>query len=298
MINKLFIVLLLVLSIFPGCKPNIEPVPPPPPPLPPTDIPESPAVDNTEPAVEILSSPVEAIEGQDITFQWHGSDDRTSVSDITYSFYLQNYDETYSSFTSATAKTYSDLPAGTYTFYVKSKDKAGNISSNPATVEIIIIVVEKEKEEALPPFAGELLILSNSEVNRIAVSKYDSVIYALDSANGNIYKSKHGGFGWSKISSRITGTPTWDDFAIAPDNHDIIAVATDAGTEVWLSLDGGDNFFTSGLSGKLGGGERIKCLAVSSAYGNNVHEVAIGTSTGNGHGRVLINVFSMIGSSR
>jgi hypothetical protein len=268
-----------------------------PPPIPPSHgvkTPESPSEDNTEPTIEILTAPVEAAEGQEISFQWTGSDDQTPFSDMTYSYYLQNYEDAYSPFTPATAITYSGLPAGIYIFYVKSQDKAGNISPQPATVEITIAEIEEEEEEeVLPPIANQLLILSNSEVNNIAVASYDNIIYALDSANGHIYKSEHGGYGWHDISSRITGTPTWNAFAIAPDNHDIMAVATNAGTEVWLSVDGGTNFFTSGLAGKLNGGERIKCLAVSPAYGNNVHEVAIGTATGNGNGRIWINVFSM-----
>ncbi|MFC1845868.1 triple tyrosine motif-containing protein [Chloroflexota bacterium] len=293
MINKYLVILLLASSLFLCCKQNAEPAPLPLPPTPSPPAQETEPVDTTEPTVEIITTPAGPAEGQEITFQWTGSDDRTPTSDITYSYFLLNHDDDYSPFASVTAITYSDLPAGTYIFYVKSKDEAGNISSHPAEVEITIAEVEKEEQEVQPPITSQLLIVTNSEVSRIAVAGYGNVIYTLDSANGRIYKSDQGGFGWRVISTRITGTPTWDAFAIAQDNPDIIAVATDAGTEVWLSVDGGANFSRTNLSGSLGGGERIKCIAISSAYGNNSHELAVGTSTGNGNGKVWINVVSM-----
>jgi len=316
MINKYFIILLLILSLFLCCKQSAEPAPSPvtPTPTPPTQEPEP--VDTTEPTVEIITAPVDAVEGQEITFQWTGSDDRTLTSDITYSYFLENHDDDYSPFTSATAITYSDLPAGTYILYVKSRDGAVNISSHPAEIEIviaeidgeeqevqppeielIIIEVDEEEQQVQPPVSSQLLMVTNSEVSRIAVASYGKIIYALDSPNGRIYKSDHEGFGWRVISTRITGTPTWDAFAIAQDNPDIIAVATDAGTEVWLSVDGGDNFSRTNLSANLGGGERVKCIAISPAYGNNSHELAVGTSTGNGNGKVWINIFNMFPGS-
>ena len=293
MFNKYFITLLLVSSLFLYCKQSTGTVTPPAPPAPPPPTQEQEPPDTNEPAVEIVTTPVDPSEGQEVTFQWTGSDDSTPTSDITYSYYLDNYDEGYSPFAADTAKTYSDLPAGTYIFYVKSRDKAGNISPHPAEVEITVTASKKEEPEVQPPVTSQLLIVTNSEVSRIAVAGYGNVIYALDSANGRIYKSDQGGFGWRDISSRITGAPTWDSFALAPDNPDMIAVATDAGTEVWLSVDGGANFSRTNLAGDLGGGERIKCMAISSAYGNNAHELAIGTSTGNGNGKIWINVFNM-----
>ncbi len=53
-------------------------------------------------------------------------------------------------------------------------------------------------------------------------------------------------------------------------------------------LDGGANFGATGLGSKLSGGERATCIAISPDYGHR--EIAIGTATGHGSGRVLMNI--------
>jgi hypothetical protein len=65
---------------------------------------------------------------------------------------------------------------------------------------------------------------------------------------------------------------------------------TNTGTEVFVSTDGGTNFAATGLSGKLGGGERVQCLAISPGYGRR--DIAVGTSTGSGNGKVWVNIMN------
>lgn len=277
-------VLCLILLTLAGASCSVQPPASPPAP------PEPPPPDTTPPETIITSAPSETIDYNKVTFEWTGSDDTTPTTDLTYSCYLESYDTDYSPFTSNTAKTYTELPDGSYTFYVKSQDAAGNIDPTPATSQFTIATAPPEEGEVVVPGDGRLLILPNSDVNRIAVGCDGNIIYALDSINAQLYKSDHGGYGWVNISRGVAGTATWNELAVAPDDPSIVAVVTNAGTEVYLSVDGGTDFTATGLGGKLGGGERIKCLAISPGYGSLRREIAVGTATGNGGGKVWINV--------
>jgi len=281
----LCLILLIVASA--GCTDQL-PTPPPPPPPPPTP-PESPSPDSTPPETTIISAPPEDVDYNQVTFEWTGSDDRTPTTDLTYSCYLEGYDTNYSPFIVNTSKTYTDLTDGSYIFYVKSQDTAGNIDPEPATTEFTIATSAPKGGEVVVPSDGRLLIVSGSDVNRIAVA-YDNTIYTLDSTNAQLYKSDYGGYGWANISRGLTGAATWDELAVAPDNPDIVAVATNSRTEVYLSVDGGANFNPTKLAANLGAGERVTCLVISPCYGRLRRELAVGTSTGNGGGRVWITV--------
>jgi len=279
----LYLALLILANI--SCSPNpITPSPQPPPP------PELQTPDTTQPQTVITTTPIETISYNKVTFEWTGNDDRTLTIHLTYSYYLEGYDTNYSPFTADTTKTYTDLPNGTYTFYVKSRDEVGNIDTTPATVKFTIATVPpEEKPQIVTPIVSTLLIVPNSDVSHIAVA-YNNTIYAVDSPNAKLYKSEQGGYGWTDISRGLPAAAPWTELAIAPDDPKIVAVATNAGTEVYLSTDGGVNFTATGLSGKLGGGERVKCLSISSSYGRR--DLAVGTSTGSGNGRVLVNITS------
>lgn len=88
--------------------------------------------DTTPPDTTITDGPSGTIEYNDVAFTWVGSDDVTSPSDIIYSYKLQGYDSSWSSWTTSKSKSYTDLDNGTYTFKVKAKDESGNIDSTPA----------------------------------------------------------------------------------------------------------------------------------------------------------------------
>lgn len=68
----------------------------------------------------------------DATLKWVGHDDRTPDADILYAYYLFPTESNYGPWNHDTQKTYTNLPYGTYTFYVKAKDNAGQ-ESTPAT---------------------------------------------------------------------------------------------------------------------------------------------------------------------
>ncbi len=293
---RIALVLISVTLLSSGCiiQPPVEPsISTPPPTLtPPLLLPQPSSQDTTPPEIRISSSVKESINENEITFKWTGNDDKTPAEKLVFFYYLNNYDTDYSPFTIETSKTYRNIPVGSYVFYIKSQDEAGNSSSASTTVQITVAIVPPKEKDIQPPITSSLLILSSSEVNRIAVSSYGNVVYALDSINARFYKSEHGGFGWTNISSGIPGAATWDVLAIAPDDHNIIAISTDAGKEVYLSVDGGSNFFITQLASRLNAGEKIKCVAISPGYGNNTHEIIVGTSTNTGNGRVLNNKIS------
>jgi len=91
------------------------------------------APDTTPPETYIDTGPSGTINYNDVTFTWHGSDDVTQPDNLVYSYILEGYTGSWSSWTSSTSKDYYDLPDGTYTFKVKAKDEAGNEDPSPAT---------------------------------------------------------------------------------------------------------------------------------------------------------------------
>jgi len=95
--------------------------------------PSSPPPDTTPPETLITGGPSGTIMEKDATFTFSGSDDKTSTSNLVYAYYLQGYDGSWSGYSSVASKTYNDLPNGSYTFFVKSKDEAGNVDPSPAS---------------------------------------------------------------------------------------------------------------------------------------------------------------------
>ncbi len=266
-----------------GCslEPPITKLPPPTYPSP--ELPP----DTTAPDTTIIRAPDETVIHNTVTFEWSGSDDKSATSNLTYSFYLEGYDTDYSPFTIDTTKTYTGLHDGSYIFYVKSRDEAGNVDATPATIRFTIATAPpKGKPEVVTPVVSTLLILPNSDVSRIAVA-YNNTIYAIDSPRGRIYRSEHAGYGWTNISRSLGATAPWVDLAVAPDDPKIVGVVTNGGTEVYLSTDGGASFNSTGLAGKLGAAERVTCLAISPDYSRR--DIAVGTSTSNGNGRIWAN---------
>jgi len=280
----------LILAITSCLVPPAPSTPVSPPPQPVQLLPPDTAV----PETIITYAPSDTIYSDNVTFEWTASDNVTPTYRLAYSSYLEGYDTGYSPFDIRTARTYANLPDGTYTFYVKSRDEAGNIS-NPATARFTKIAPPNPVDnEILNPIVSSLLIVPNSDVSHIAAG-YDDSVYAVDSPHAGLYKSEHGGYGWTDISRGVGGAGPWTDLAIAPDNPRVVAVATNGGTEVYLSIDGGTNFSSTGLSGLLGGTERVECISISPDYGRR--EIAVGTSRGNGNGKMWINIISGFGGS-
>ncbi|HEC76866.1 MAG TPA: hypothetical protein ENI33_06385 [Thermoplasmatales archaeon] len=106
--------------------------------------------DVTPPETYILNGPYGTIYYNDVTFEWVGTDDYTPTSNLLYSYKLEGYDVSWSSWTNQTTKTYFDLPSGSYNFMVKTKDEAGNVDPTPANRSF------KVKTDTNPPVISDV----------------------------------------------------------------------------------------------------------------------------------------------
>ena len=99
-----------------------------------TSLPSAPVtvkIDESPPATIMLSGPSGWTSSRSATFTWTGSDNKTTTSDLVYSYKLDG--AAWSSWASATSRAYSGLSEGNHTFSVKAKDLAGNEAPSPAT---------------------------------------------------------------------------------------------------------------------------------------------------------------------
>ena len=80
-------------------------------------------LDTTPPQVSILGP---SRTGKSLTFTFIGSDDITPDEELVYASRLVPLEPTFSSFSSSTSRTFSNLANGDYTFYVKARDEEGN----------------------------------------------------------------------------------------------------------------------------------------------------------------------------
>jgi subtilisin family serine protease len=88
--------------------------------------------DTTPPDTTISSGPSGIITTNSATFTWTGSDNVTPTGNLVYATRLEPL-ESFSAFSSATTRTYTNLANGSYTFHVKAQDTSGNEDPTPAT---------------------------------------------------------------------------------------------------------------------------------------------------------------------
>jgi hypothetical protein len=144
------------------------------------------------------------------------------------------------------------------------------------------------------------IIVSPSEVNVIAIGSDGRTFYAVDIpaphtapdvSIGKVYKSTDGGITWmTELSGYLTAAgaklPVWN-LAVAPDDVNFVVAVTDGAggaapngpKEVFISTNGGAQWYiaVNGLS--LAGGEFISCVDISVIYDGTNRDIAIGTRT-------------------
>ena len=142
------------------------------------------------------------------------------------------------------------------------------------------------------------VVVSPSEVNRLALGPDSSTMYAVDIPNGKLYRSADAGVTWDDEvidPLRTAGAqfPVWD-VVIAPDDVSFVVVtdnatdpATDGPKSVFVTVDAGKSWQNTNLPA-LVGGEFISCLAISALYDINKRDIAIATRDGAGGGRVFV----------
>ncbi|MGA7677197.1 MAG: hypothetical protein WCA51_02345 [Dehalococcoidia bacterium] len=149
------------------------------------------------------------------------------------------------------------------------------------------------------------IIVSPSEVNIIAIGSDDSTFYAVDIPgdlpwgtypDGKVYKSTDGGVTWTvdlvgNLTAAGANLPVWN-LAIAQDNVNFLVAVTDGdGTpngpkRVFVSQNGGGTWENTNIT--IGGAEYISCVDISMTYGANNRDIAVGTRTGGGGGKVYV----------
>jgi len=130
------------------------------------------------------------------------------------------------------------------------------------------------------------VIASPSEINAFALGSDGETFYAIDIPDEKVYKSTDGGITWADDLGRAledegATLPAWD-IAVAPDNPDLVAVATDDRQEVYVSEDGGKSWTNTHVSDATGWDSSllIADIAISPEYDNN--DIAIGTRNPDG----------------
>lgn len=140
------------------------------------------------------------------------------------------------------------------------------------------------------------IVVSPSEINVMVIGSDDLTFYALDIPDRKLFKSGDGGITWpNDLSAQLiiagAAMPIWN-FAVAPDDLNfIVAIVSDNITfpvlgpkRVYISTDGGATWQNTSFTALAN--EWISCVDISVAYGGTNRDIAIGTRTGTGTGKV------------
>ena len=149
------------------------------------------------------------------------------------------------------------------------------------------------------------VMVSPSEINYIALGSDDRTFYAVDipdpngsGSNGRLYKSQDSGITWQNdLSAQLIAAgafmPIWN-IAVAPNDVNFIVAITDGSgalggpQQVYISTNGGARWEAANSGLSLVPGELISCVDISLTYSGTKHDIAIGTRTGAGGGRVFM----------
>ncbi len=242
----------------------------------------------------ILEGPVGTINYNTVTFKWGSGLSSADSSDFMYSTFLEGWDKDFTPFLPDRSRSFSNLPNGSYKFYVKTQDLYGNIDPAIPSQAFVISGVVPPQAQSLPavPGGGGGLLLIGADVSRIAVANDGLTVYALDSTSSRLYRSTSAGADWRDISSALSAIAPWIDLAVAPDDPSFIAVVTAGGGQVHISADSGTTFQSTDITSHLGPGQAVRCIAISPGYGSPRRELAAGTWSGAAGGTVLIDILT------
>ena len=146
---------------------------------------------NMPPTAEITSAPSGTINYRNVNFEWTGSDDSTPVSNLLYSYKLEGYDSSWSSWTSSTSKAYNGLLEGSYTFMVKAKDSEGLIGSADTASFTV--------EDTTPPSISNVHVSPDPQITGGYVNISCSVTddFSVDNVKINITYPDNSSFNYS-----------------------------------------------------------------------------------------------------
>lgn len=138
--------------------------------------------DTTPPNTTITGGPSGTISENDIIFTYTGSDNKTPTSNLVYSYRLDVYDASWSTYTSSTSKSYSDLPNGSYTVQVRARDQAGKIDPTPASLSFTVNYTSPDSDSDGLPDDIENVYCTDSNVPD---TDNDSISDGVEDANHN-----------------------------------------------------------------------------------------------------------------
>jgi hypothetical protein len=147
-------------------------------------------------------------------------------------------------------------------------------------------------------------ILSPSEINTLAVGPNGSSMLAtvtrITVPPIQLYSTGDSGRAWGGAGLAKAMIQEWGaarnvwDAAIAPDDPRFWAAVTsppppalDAPKEVWVTEDAGVSWKPTGLAPLLAAGENVRTIDISPKYADE-HDIAVGTVTGGGAGRIFV----------
>ncbi|HEX7363593.1 MAG TPA: hypothetical protein VF366_00270 [Dehalococcoidia bacterium] len=155
------------------------------------------------------------------------------------------------------------------------------------------------------------VVVSPSEINNIALAPDGLTAYAVDIPDtnssgglGRLYRSRDGGATWFDELSQIliaagAFTPIWM-VAVAPDDSNFIVAVTDGvggllpggPKQLYFSSNGGATWQQTNFIAPAG--EWISCVDISYSYAGVSRDVAVGTRTGAGTGKVYTAKYAAI----
>ncbi len=100
------------------------------------------ASDSNAPMINIEAFPPKVSMISSVPFSWTGQDDVTSSADLLYQCKLDGVDSDWSAWDSIKTKLY-NLSNGSYTFWVRAKDEAGNINQDPLSYTFAVNAAPK-----------------------------------------------------------------------------------------------------------------------------------------------------------
>ncbi|MBN1375605.1 MAG: hypothetical protein JXA01_05580 [Dehalococcoidia bacterium] len=259
--------------------------------------PELPSTPVIQLHTDIYEGPTGTVNDGTFSFKWGSTLSSVDPSTLTYATFLQGYDRDYTPFLPDTSRTFTNLPAGSYIFYVKAQNTSGQIEQQPASRNFAVASAPPQQFARIPaPSSPGGITLIGVDINSIVSGNNGLTLYALSSLSGRLYRSDSGGTGWLDISGKIAGGLPWVDLAVAPDDPQFVAVATDSGRDIYVSADGGATDFSStGLASAIGAGQAARCIAISPSYSSPKREIAAGTWNGAAGGGVFINILTSFG---
>jgi len=168
--------------------------------------------DSVSPDTQILSGPSGTWPSSSFTFVWSGSDNVTATGNLQYTTHLEGYDWSSTPYSTATSRSFSGIPNGTYTFWVRALDEAGNIDYTADTRTFSV-----DEPDLIAPTIISLFLSGGGANNDLFRTGQEYPIFFevsdnIRPATADLYHSLTGGAPWSQIAAGISVQAGWNAF--------------------------------------------------------------------------------------